>query len=85
MFDLHRFKLHKHLVDGTVNLSGLGRFLVYTGFGLDCIYIIMMFNNEVRICYLSSSKLSNTVKPACAVTSVKQSPVIKGHLFLVLS
>ena len=26
-----------------------------------------------------------TVKPAHAVTSVKQSPVLKGHLFLVLS
>jgi hypothetical protein len=26
-----------------------------------------------------------TVKPAKAVTSIKQSPVLKGHLFLVLS
>jgi hypothetical protein len=26
-----------------------------------------------------------TVKPAHAVTSVKQSPVLKGHIFLVLS
>jgi hypothetical protein len=26
-----------------------------------------------------------TVKPAYAVTSVKQSPVLKGHRFLVLS
>jgi hypothetical protein len=26
-----------------------------------------------------------TVKPAYAVTSIKQSPVLKGHLFLVLS
>jgi len=26
-----------------------------------------------------------TVKPARAVTSVKQSPVLKGHLFLIRS
>ena len=26
-----------------------------------------------------------TVKPVQAVTSIKQSPVLKGHLFLVLS
>jgi len=26
----------------------------------------------------------NTVKPAHVVTSIKQSPVLKGHLFLVL-
>jgi hypothetical protein len=25
------------------------------------------------------------VKPAYAVTSIKQSPVLKGHLFIVLS
>jgi len=29
--------------------------------------------------------LSNTLKPAYAVTPVKQTPVVKGHLFLVLS
>jgi hypothetical protein len=27
----------------------------------------------------------NTLKPAHAVTSIKQSPVLKGHIFLVLS
>jgi hypothetical protein len=26
-----------------------------------------------------------TVKPAHTVTSIKQSPVLKGHIFLVLS
>jgi hypothetical protein len=31
----------------------------------------------ISICY--------TVKPAHAVTSIKQSSVLKGHLFLVLS
>ena len=34
MFGLHRFKLHRHLADGTVK-SGLGRFSVFSGFGLD--------------------------------------------------
>jgi hypothetical protein len=29
--------------------------------------------------------LTITVKPAHAVTSIKQSPVLKGHLFLGLS
>jgi len=27
----------------------------------------------------------STVKPAHAVTSIKQSPVLKGHIFIVLS
>ena len=30
-------------------------------------------------------KKKTTVKPAQATTSIKQSPVIKGHLFHVLS
>ena len=30
-------------------------------------------------------KFAYTVKPAHAVTSIKQSPVLKGYLFLVLS
>ena len=29
--------------------------------------------------------MNNTVKPAHEVTSIKQSPVLKGHLFLVKS
>ena len=29
--------------------------------------------------------IKDTVKPAHAVTSIKQSPVLKGHIFLVLS
>jgi hypothetical protein len=28
---------------------------------------------------------SSTVKPAHVVTSIKQSPVLKGHLYLALS
>jgi hypothetical protein len=31
VFGLHRFKLHRHLVDGTLKLSGLGRFSVFSG------------------------------------------------------
>ena len=34
---------------------------------------------------LNSGKLQCTVKPAYAVTSIKQPPAFKGHLFLVLS
>jgi superfamily I DNA and/or RNA helicase len=34
---------------------------------------------------LFSIMLVNKVKPAHAVTSIKQSPVLKGHIFLVLS
>jgi hypothetical protein len=29
--------------------------------------------------------ISTTLKPGHVVTSIKQSPVLKGHLFLVLS
>ena len=43
MFGLHRFKLRRHLVDGTVrSVSGLGRFSVYSGFGLDRFHCIMV-------------------------------------------
>ena len=41
MFGLHRFKLHRHLVDGTVKSVwfrvwfGLDKFSVDSGFGLD--------------------------------------------------
>jgi len=34
---------------------------------------------------LIQNNYSNTVKPAYVVTSIKQSPVLKGHLFIVLS
>jgi hypothetical protein len=37
--------------------------------------------NKKRAGYVSL----NTVKPAHVVTSIKQSPVLKGHPFLVLS
>jgi len=30
-------------------------------------------------------KGTRTVKPALAVTSIQQSPVLKGHIFIVLS
>ena len=32
-----------------------------------------------------SFTIKSTVKPAYEVTSIKQSPVLKGHIFLVLS
>ena len=34
---------------------------------------------------LSLALITSTVKPAHTVTSIKQSHVLKGHLFLVLS
>ena len=34
---------------------------------------------------LDNEQVTNTVKASNTVTSVKQSPVLKGHLFLVLS
>jgi hypothetical protein len=46
-----------------------------------CIFILILlypWMNEFN------SHKPNTVKPAHAVTSIKQSPVLKGHLFLVL-
>jgi len=36
------------------------------------------FNSETHL------KMQNTVKPAHAITSIKQLPVLKGHPFLVL-
>ena len=38
-----------------------------------------------NICIFLMQLLCYTVKPAYTVTSIKQSPVLKGHLFLVLS
>jgi len=39
---------------------------------------------KYSILHVSNSQ-AYTVKPAHVVTSIKQSPVLKGHLFLVLS
>ena len=38
VFGLHRFKLHRHLVDRTESMSGLRRFSVYSRFVLVAIY-----------------------------------------------
>jgi hypothetical protein len=35
--------------------------------------------------YFFSVEKTDTVKPAHVVTSIKQSPKLKGHLFLILS
>ena len=50
--------------------------------GLFLVDINRIFTFTVETMLLS---YINTVKPAHAVTSIKQSPVLKGHLFLVLS
>jgi hypothetical protein len=43
-------------------------------------------NTKLFIIYRYDEKNSlYSVKPPHAVTSIKQSPVLKGHLFLVLS
>jgi hypothetical protein len=38
VFDLHRFKLHGNLADGTVQSTGIGRFFDYSGFALDSFF-----------------------------------------------
>jgi len=42
---------------------------------------------KIQIINSSIAQVKNidTVEPAHAVTSIKQSPVLKGHIFLVLS
>ena len=48
----------------------------------------MVFNatfNNIQVISLKHNIYIYTVKPAHVVTSIKQSPVLKGHLFLVLS
>jgi len=37
-------------------------------------------NIEVKLIYLVDYQSTNTVKPAHEVTSIKQSPVLKGHI-----
>jgi hypothetical protein len=51
------------------------------------IKIHLIFNLLIKCDNLQflTRHISSTVKPAHAVASIKQSPVIKGHLFLVLS
>jgi hypothetical protein len=49
---------------------------------------IYFFFREIAVEYINCGKVSVitcTVKRAHMVTSVMQSPVLKGHLFLVLS
>jgi hypothetical protein len=38
-----------------------------------------------QFCHVKELKLYYTVIPAHVVTSIKQSPVLKGHIFLFLS
>jgi hypothetical protein len=45
--------------------------------------MVTEMNSIININYFMSKKI--TVKPVQAVTSIKQSPVLKVHLFLVLS
>ena len=47
------------------------------------IYNLVKYKNIVG--FLTIKYNIYTVKPVCAVTSIKQSPVLKGHIFLVLS
>jgi hypothetical protein len=42
-------------------------------------------NRLNRMLYVLLIYIISTVKPAHAVTSIKQSPALRGHLFLVLS
>jgi hypothetical protein len=51
--------------------------------GLWSFTIVYYENNSTKNKDILTVKI--TVKPAHAVTSVKQSPVLKGHIFLVLS
>ena len=49
--------------------------------------IIDFYNSEHISKHFFSSEIDkeSTVKPAHVVTSIKQSPALKGHIFLVLS
>ena len=49
----------------------------------DKITIINIFSYSLFYCLFEISSV--TVKPTYTVTSIKQSPVLKGHLFHVLS
>ena len=43
------------------------------------------FSGKSQTGLILSVKIQSIVKPAHEVTSINQSPVLKGHLFLVLS
>ena len=47
--------------------------------------IILLLTVSDKINHLWTETYLNTVEPAHEVTSIKQSHVLKGHLFLVLS
>ena len=46
VFGLHRFKLHRHLVDGTVKPVWFRQVSVYVGFTLDRFYVYSGFSLE---------------------------------------
>ena len=48
--------------------------------------LVLWYDYTHRGTYIDTNvKKIYTVKPAYVVTSIKQSPVLKGHIFLVLS
>jgi hypothetical protein len=49
------------------------------------VWLILYTNVSTILFQYIFYKISNTVKPVHAVTSIKQSPALKGHIFLVLS
>jgi hypothetical protein len=60
-------------------------FILYSSLVIICMYALpivwigfMVFDATIKV-------TKCTIKPVHMVTSIKQSPVLKGHLFLVLS
>ena len=60
-------------------------FLSYLGYGLMSTRYRLLGGKEKKGTELFYRKILNTVKLVHVITSIKQPPVLKGHLFLVLS
>jgi len=64
------------------NITGQVWFAILT------VWILSLFHCYIIIVYSlgdNNLKIQITVKPDHVVTSIKQSPILKGHLFLVMS
>jgi len=55
VFGLDRFKLHRHLVDGTVKSVWLRQVFVYSGFGLDRFHCITKILLKVALNTINQS------------------------------
>jgi hypothetical protein len=84
---IHRYiYIYIYFIDGNNSLRFVyGWLMVFNATFNNISVISEMTEKNTDFFFYNHGRSINTVKPAHVVTSIKQSPVLKGHLFHVLS